>query len=136
MTIGAGLVKSWSSTQATVATSSGEAEYYALTKAAAEGLGAQALMLDMGWVVGLQVWVDSTAAKAIASRVGLGKVRHMEVKYLWIQEGLRKKRFTVHKVLGLDNPGDIMTKPHSIRDIENNMSTMGCEVMSESRSIL
>ena len=80
MMLAGGLVKSWSSTQATVATSSGEAEYYALTRAAAEGLGVQALMLDLGWSVGLRVWVDSTAAKAIGSRVALGKVRHMEVK--------------------------------------------------------
>ncbi len=40
---GAG-VKSWSSTQATIAQSSGEAEHYAAARAAAEGLGIKALM--------------------------------------------------------------------------------------------
>ena len=42
-----GTVKHWSSTQATVATSVGEVEYYALVKAAAEGLAFQALALDL-----------------------------------------------------------------------------------------
>ena len=47
--LGGGALKSWSSTQATIATSSGEAELYALAKAAAEGLGIQALAADLGW---------------------------------------------------------------------------------------
>ena len=128
MMLGGGLIKSWSSTQATVATSSGEAEYYALTRAAAEGLGVQALMLDMGWSVGLRVWVDSTAAKAIGSRVGLGKVRHMEVKYFWVQESLRGRRFGLYKVEGTKNPGDVATKPRSIDDIRAMMEKMGLMV--------
>ena len=43
-----GLVKTWSSTQATVAQSSGEAEYYALVRAAAEGLGMKTIMKELG----------------------------------------------------------------------------------------
>ena len=49
MTSAGGTLKSWATTQMVVAQSSGEAEYYALTKAAAEGLGVQALMEDLGW---------------------------------------------------------------------------------------
>ena len=75
-------VKHWSSTQGSVALSSGEAEYYAMVKALAEGLGLIALAKDLGCDFKLRVWVDSTAAKAIVSRLGLGKVRHLEVKYL------------------------------------------------------
>ena len=41
-------LRSWSSSLATVATSSGEAELYALVKAAAEGLGFQAVACDLG----------------------------------------------------------------------------------------
>ena len=43
-----GILKTWSSTQASVAQSSGEAEYYALVRAASESLGMQSLMRDMG----------------------------------------------------------------------------------------
>ena len=53
--------------------SSGEAEYYAMVKAAAEGLGIQALAKDLGIDMKVRLWVDSTAAKAIVARIGLGR---------------------------------------------------------------
>ena len=83
------VIKSWSSTQATTAQSSGEAEFYAVVRAAAEGLGIKTIMEDMGYEVEVRVHVDSSSAKSIASRTGLGKVRHMEVKFLWVQEAVR-----------------------------------------------
>ena len=79
--IDGGTVKHWSSTQATIALSVGEAEYYALIKAAAEGLAMVALVRGLGYELSLRIWGDSTTAKAIVTRLGLGKVRHMEVKF-------------------------------------------------------
>ncbi len=38
-----------------IALSSGEAEYYAMVKAAAEGLGIQTLMRDLGWEVVVRI---------------------------------------------------------------------------------
>ena len=107
--VGAGVLKSWSSTPKTIARSSGEAEYYALVKAAAEALGVQAVAKDLGWDMSIQIWVDSSAAKGIASRVGLGKLRHMEVSYLLVQQALRQRKFELKKILGLVNPADILT---------------------------
>ena len=40
----------------------------------------------MGWKMSVRVHTDSSAAKAVASRRGLGKLRHIELKYLWVQE--------------------------------------------------
>ena len=80
--IDGGTVKHWSSTQATIALSVGVAEYYALVKAAAEGLAMVALGRDLGYELNLRIWVDSTTATAIVTRLGLGKVCHMEVKFL------------------------------------------------------
>ena len=69
-----GILKTWSSTQASIAQSSGEAEYYALVRAASEALGMQPLMRDMGWDATISLLVDSSAAKSIASRTGLGEL--------------------------------------------------------------
>ena len=55
--------------------SSGEAEFYAAIRGASEGLGLVALLRDLGWDASFRLWVDSSAAKAIASRAGLGKLR-------------------------------------------------------------
>ena len=120
-----GLLKTWSSTQASVAQSSGEAEYYALVRACSEALGMQSVMRDLGWDAKIVVRIDSSAAKSVASRTGLGKLRHMEVKFLWAQEAARLKRFNVEKVRGPDTPADLLTKPKSIEDMKS-MLRDGC----------
>ena len=112
-----GVVKTWSSTQTAIAQSSGEAEYYALVRAAAEGLGMQSVMHDLGWKMRVRLWVDSSAVKSIASRIGLGRVRHLEVKFLWLQAVVRDKRLEVKKVLGTQNPADVLTKPKSAEEV-------------------
>ena len=117
MMMGDAVVKTWSSTQTTIAQSSGEAEYYALARAAAEGLGMQSVMRDLGWEMRVRLWVDSSAAKSIASRVGLGRIRHLEVKFLWLQEVVRDRRLEVRKVHGADNPADVLTKPKSASEV-------------------
>lgn len=91
LTVGGMVVKSWSSTQGSIATSSGESEFYALVRGAAEALGLQAALADLGWAMRPKVFVDSSAAKAVSGRVGLGKTRHIEVRYLWVQQTVRRK---------------------------------------------
>jgi len=113
-----GILKTWSSTQASVAQSSGEAEYYALVRAASEALGLQSIMKDLGWEAKIRLLVDSSAAKSIASRTGLGKLRHLEIKFLWLQEIVRRKKIVLSKVRGDINPADVLTKPKSLEDMK------------------
>ena len=129
-------IKHWSSTQSTIATSSGEAEYYAMVKAVAEGLAVQALASDLGLSFQLRIWVDSTAAKAIVSRIGLGKVRHMEVKYLWAQEALKNGRFRVMKVDGTKNPADILTKPKTAKEMGDKLLKVGGRIVEGGKTLV
>ena len=85
-------------------------------KAAAEGLGIQSVMKDLGWEVKVRIWVDSATAKSVASRIGMGKIRHMEVKFLWAQEAVKLQRVEVRKIPGVKNPADVLTKPKSAND--------------------
>ena len=107
-------VKRWSNRQATPAMSSAEAEYYAMVKASAEALGIQALAADLGWAVRIRLSTHSSAAKAMASRVV--RVRHMEVRFLWLQDVVMRKRLEPKKICGKKNPADVLTKPlsHSV----------------------
>ena len=123
-------MKNWSSTQATVAQSSGEAEYYAVVRAAAEALCMKSVMTDLGWHADITIWIDSSAAKAIASRVGLGRVRHMEVKFLWLQEVVKAKRVVLKKVAGTRNPADALTKSKSFDENSDLLRLVGVEVSS------
>ena len=53
---------------------------------------------------------DSKAGRAMATRLGAGKVRHLSVRFLWIQEYVRKQLLQVLPVLGTENPADVCTK--------------------------
>ena len=84
-----------------------------------------ALGKDLGFEFRLRLWVDSNTAKAITARLGLGRVRHMEVRYLWAQEAHKKKRFEVRKIPGVKNPADISTKAMSATDMKDKMKFVG-----------
>ena len=43
-------------------------------------------MSDLGINVRIQIKSDASAAIGIASRRGLGKIRHLEVSQLWLQQ--------------------------------------------------
>ena len=108
--IGSHLLKSWSSTQGVVSLSSGEAEFYGVTKAAGIGLGYQSLLEDLGVVAGIRVWTDSSATLGICGRQGLGKLRHIDTRSLWLQQKLRAGALEIKKVRGEANPADLFTK--------------------------
>ena len=108
--VGSHLIKSWSSTQPTITLSSGEAELHGVVRASAAGLGFLSLLADLGITTPLRVWTDSSASKGMCARQGLGKVRHLDVQDLWIQQRVRNGDFELYKIPGERNPGDLFTK--------------------------
>ena len=122
--MGSHCLKTWAKTQGPVALSSGEAEYYSMVKGAIEGLGMQTLARDLGWSLALRLHVDSSAAKAIASRQGMGKIRHLEVRHLWLQQVVREGRLILRKVAGKLNCADLLTKGLGIDDIKKLLGLM------------
>ena len=104
------LLKHWSVTQKVVTLSSGEAELAGVVRGASEGCGLQSLAADLGVVLRFRIHADSSAAIGICRRAGIGRVRHLAVSQLWVQERLRAGSFTLHKVPGDHNPADILTK--------------------------
>jgi len=104
-------VKHWSSTQSLISISSGEAEYYGCVRAASHGLGIKSMLADLG-VTGkrLRVKTDASVAKSLASRRGLGGIRHIEVNQLWLQEKVNNGTIEIEKVKGETNRADVLTK--------------------------
>ena len=127
--VGGAAVKSWSRTQKVRALSSGEAEFYAIVSGVAEGLGMMTLAADLGWRSVVVLWTDSNAAKGTCGRKGLGKLRHMETKWLWVQDVVRNGRIKVKKVAGESNPADILTKPKIGRDIAEMIKMVGGRIV-------
>ena len=56
----------------------------------------------------MEVKTDSDAARSFVNRRGLGKMRHIEVRNLWLQEEVRLNRIRVSRIKGEDNPADLM----------------------------
>ena len=81
-----------------------------MVKAAAEGIGLQSLARDLGVDLPLQLFADSSAAIGSCRRTGIGRVRHLAVGQLWVQERLCKGQFALFKVSGPTNPADLLTK--------------------------
>ena len=108
--MGGEAVRAWSSNQNVIALSSGEAEYYAALKGASSALGFQSMLRDLGIHTSITLYIDSSAARGIIHRAGLGKLRHLETGYLWLQSAVKAKKLQVRKVLGTENPADLLTK--------------------------
>jgi len=123
--LGKHCLETWSSTQATVALSSAEAELYALTKGASQVLGLMSLLQDFGVAVSAIVHTDASAAIGIVRRAGLGKLRHLNVRYLWLQDKVKEEDFELRKVPGLENPADLMTKHLSRVDADRHLVGLG-----------
>ena len=65
-----------------------------------------------------QVLVDSSAALGATKRKGNGKLRHVRVGFLWIQQTFGGGELDYQKVLGTENPADLMAK-----NLNRNVST-------------
>ena len=72
----------------------------------------------------LELFSDSTAAIGICRRRGLGRVRHLAVVDLWIQDRLRGGDFTLTKILGSQTPADVMTKFVDAGTLNKHLATL------------
>ena len=104
-------LQSHSRTQQTISLSSGEAELYAIGAGAADSLFIRLLEACLIPKVHLFIHTDSTAGKSMASRYGTSrKTRHVQLRYLFVQELVTSGVITIRKVLGTLNNADILTK--------------------------
>ena len=90
--------------QAVLSQSSCEAEVYAGVTTVAEGAHIQQILGWAGLPLRLKLGMDSSAARSAMSRRGVGRMRHMEVKVLWIQDMVFKGRLLLEKVAGTATP--------------------------------
>jgi len=111
------LLYSLSRTQAVVSHSSAEAEYYGGVSVFVEARLIIRLFRFLGIELKMRHGMDSSGARGIVVRQGVGKIKHLEIKTLWWQDFARGKRegeeVKVHAVKTELNGADIGTKAHS-----------------------
>ncbi|CAI7774994.1 unnamed protein product [Closterium sp. NIES-54] len=110
-----GAAVSWSSSRINCATlSSTESEYVAATNAGKEGrrlcfLLAEFKLLDAGKLTILRV--DNKSAIMVAAGLGqMGKLKHMERRYAWLQHMVRRGKFVLKFIPTTEQPADFLTK--------------------------
>ena len=121
------VLKWWSKTQPTLALSSGEAELAAIVKSTSEGLGLQSIMTEFNIQADLVIKSDAVAAIGIVRRQGLGRVRHLAVADLWVQQKSKEKEVHYLKLEGTRNTSDILTKVVERETIDKHMRALGLE---------
>ena len=94
--LGGACVAGCSRTQKPTAMSSGESEFFSATVCACELL-----------------WACEFLKVAWATRWGLGRLKHVEIKHFALQHWVRQGRLTLDKVTTTEQLADIMTKPYS-----------------------
>merc|ERR1712235_86171 len=127
---GSHVLKWWSKTQPTIALSSGEAELAAIVRSTSEGLGMIAVMKEYGIECDLVVKSDAVAAIGIVRPQGLGRVRHLAVADLWVQQRAKGGEVNYVKLEGRRNPSDILTKAVEREVIMRHMATLNIEFRS------
>ena len=73
---------------------------------------------------------DAVAAIGIVKRQGLGRIRHLAVADLWIQQKAKQGSVVYEKLAGYHNTSDIMTKPVEADVLQRHMASIGFEFRS------
>ncbi|CAL1135832.1 unnamed protein product [Cladocopium goreaui] len=125
-------VTSRSRSQKSIALSSCESEYLA-----AVGGGAEGIHIGRLWTflvrkeTEVDVVTDSSSCRAFAQRQGVGRLKHIETKYLWLQQCVKLGMLTMTGVATLLNVADIGTKKLSKLRRSFLMFLMGMVVYDE-----
>ena len=88
--------------------------------------GCEYCSIDQGEFIQVDVFTDSVAAQGIIGRRGLGKVRHMEVGYFWLQDSVADKKIKIDRVRGTENPADMGTKNLSAEGFNKCLALLSC----------
>lgn len=100
----------------------------AVVKGVVEGIGLRGMLGDWREKVKVVVCCDSGAAVSIVNRRGVGRVRHLDVGMMWIQEMREEGEVMVQKISGKGNVADQLTKYLGNKEVERGLQMLGMEV--------
>ena len=108
--VGDCLLYSYTRRQTVIAQSSAEAEFYATASGVSEGILLRKVLAFFGQTLGLRALTDSAANNAMTHRLGVGKIRHLQTKVLWLQQLVYEHQLVMSWKAGRYNNADLGTK--------------------------
>jgi len=95
----------------------------------AEALLIRRLLAFFDIEVKMELFGDASASRGMANRIGVGRVRHLEIKTLWMQQftmGKRGQESVTDRVIHTSKKGaDIGTKAHAESRLRELMQYIG-----------
>ena len=106
-----------SRTQKLIALSPTESEWYSTTSCAIDLLYIKASVkfVRKDADARCKLIPDNSAARQIANKLGVCRVRRLQGKLLWIQQMVQRQEFTFHQVPTKFNPADLRAKKLAFR---------------------
>ena len=98
---------------------------------ASERKGIVSLLRDLRYEMKPVLAIDAKATEHILHRRGIGKLKHIGVAYLWVQDESRSKRLRVRRVKNEENVAGLGTRPLSRTVISKHYLTLGYVNMAE-----
>ena len=126
------MVGQYARTQGTPAISSAEAELYAVCSGTCEAVFVKTILQEIPEEPSVEVILESDSQAAISSqlRPGMGKMKHVELKYMFMQQMIKEGKVKTKKILGTENSSDLGTKYLDRRDFEKHRAAAGLMSMS------
>ena len=103
-------LKAYSRKQQSIARSSAEAELYAAALEVSESKGIVSLLENLGHEMKPVLAIDAKATEHILHRQGIGRVKHTDVAYLWMQDDIGSKMWRVRRVKSEESVAYLGTK--------------------------
>ena len=120
------LMFSYARRQASISLSSCESELIASSSAIAEGLYLRNILKTLcPDEVQLVARLDSSSARAVMAKAGVSRLRHLDVRLLWVQGLVQRQEVQLKPISTPDNPTDIGTKPLHSERIRYLLTLMG-----------
>eukprot|EP00435_Cladocopium_sp_Y103_P019671 s1066_g4.t1 len=115
-----------SHTQKLVSLSSAEAEVHSCSSGPSDAIMLARLIAWMiGFKVAIHLCTDSSGARGILQRQGVGRFRHLSCRILWLQDLIGPGQIKLATVAGAVNPADIGTKRFPYNRVKSLMCMIG-----------
>ena len=93
-----------------IALSTAESDNISITKGAAHAPKVRSVMVENGMTFNVVCETDASAGMAVATRRGVGRVRHLDARLLWLQQLCAEGVVEVRARPGEQNEADLGTK--------------------------
>ena len=115
--LGGASVAGWSRTQKPTALNNGVNEFYSATVCACALLWACEFCRALVYTITACLKEDASACIGMATRLGPGRLKLVEIKHFALQHWVRQRRLNLDKMNTTDQLADIMTKPCSFQTL-------------------